>query len=65
MRAKAYDKELRENIVKLHLEKNRTISSLSEEFGIAVSTISRWVIVFRNKSVVNSRFNHNHQDGVK
>ena len=48
MRGKPYGADLREEIIKLHLERKRTIISLSEEFGISPSTISRWLIAQRN-----------------
>jgi len=62
MRVKSYDKDLRENVVKLHLEQNMTISRLSEEYGISASTISRWIIIYRNTSVGNGRIKHIYRD---
>ena len=50
MRGKTYSKDIREEIVKLHLEQKRTIIGLSKEYGISASTISRWIIVSRNRS---------------
>lgn len=44
------DKE-RIMIVKLHLDKGRTLKSLSEEFGVSQSTIGRWTVMFRNKAL--------------
>ena len=48
MSGKPYGKDVRNEIVKLHLEQKRTIASLSEEYGISSSTISRWIIAQRN-----------------
>lgn len=48
MSGKTYGEDVREEIIKLHLEKKQTITSLSEEYGISQSTISRWLIVQRN-----------------
>ena len=43
-----YDDQQKEKIIKLHLEQNHTIASLSKEYGISASTISRWLIYQRN-----------------
>ena len=48
MSARYYDKELREKILKLHFEEQRSIASLSKEFGMSSSTILRWVEMYRN-----------------
>ena len=48
MSGKPYGKDIREEIVKLHLEQKRTIASLSKEDGISKSTISRWLLVQKN-----------------
>lgn len=42
MSGKTYGKDVREEIIKLHLEKKQTIISLSEEYGISQGTIFRW-----------------------
>ena len=55
MSGKPYGKDIREEIVKLHLEQKRTIASLSKEYGISASTISRWIIIFRNEK---AKLNH-------
>ena len=54
MRIRSYDKELKETIIKLHLEQKKTIASLSEEYGISPSTISRWITVSKNRSYIAS-----------
>ena len=46
----AYEEVIRREIIQLHLEKKKTIKSLSDEYGVSPSTISRWIIAFRNKS---------------
>ena len=48
MSGKPYGKDVREEIIKHHLEQKRTIASLSKEYGISQSTISRWLTVQRN-----------------
>ena len=48
MQKKVFTEAERIKIVRLHLDENRTIKSLAEEFSVSVSTISRWVIRYRN-----------------
>jgi len=48
MKTRSYNKDLRETVIKLHLDQKRTIASLSKEFGISTSTVSRWIIAHRN-----------------
>ena len=50
MRAGPYTDSFKENIIRLHLNQKRTIQSLSKEYGVSTSTISRWVIYHKNKS---------------
>ena len=52
MRGKPYGKAVKEEIIKLNLDQKRTIISLSEEYGISSSTISRWLTVNRNRSYI-------------
>lgn len=51
MEIRNYTDEEKIEIVKLHLEHGRTINSLSDEYGVSVSTISRWIIKYRNNSL--------------
>lgn len=56
-----YKKEFKLKIVLLHLEEKRSTTSLSKEFGVTATTISKWVktyceehpLVQENKSDVN------------
>lgn len=48
MNNKTYTESQRKRIVALHLEKRRTMKSLAKEFGVSVSTISRWAIRYKN-----------------
>lgn len=48
MSVRPYGRAVKEEIIKLCLEKKRTIISLSEEYGISQSTISRWLTIQRN-----------------
>lgn len=62
MSGKTYGKKIRDEIIKLHLEKKRTIASLSKEYGISASTISRWLIVERNNCIRRKRIKENHNE---
>ena len=48
MRSGPYSEELKLEIIQLNLEEKRSIKSLSMEYGISTSTISRWLTVYRN-----------------
>ena len=50
MNGKPYTEEFRITIIRLHLDNKRTLTSLSEEYGVSVNTISRWIIIYRNKN---------------
>lgn len=39
---KEYEPELKERILRLHLEEGRTQSSLTKEYGLGQGTISYW-----------------------
>lgn len=43
MANKKYDKVFRQKIAKLHLEEDRTLSSLAKEYNIAKSTLTGWI----------------------
>lgn len=49
MRSGPYSEELKQEIIQLNLKENRSIKSLSLEYGISTSTISRWLTVYRNQ----------------
>ncbi len=38
-----YEEELKQKIVRLHLEEGRTIKSLSEEYNVSKESISIWM----------------------
>lgn len=50
MQRKVFTEAERIKIARLHLDEKRTMKSLAEEFEVSVSTISRWVIRYRNKT---------------
>ena len=51
---KVFSNEFRNMIVQLHLEHGKPIKSLAEEHGVSVSSISRWVIYYKNKGLLET-----------
>jgi len=51
---KAFSAEFRNMIVELHLVYGKPIKGLAMEYGVSVSTISRWVIYYRNKGLLET-----------
>lgn len=49
MANKSYDDEFKRNLVRLHLEQGRTLSSLSKEYGPNSGTIRSWVDLHRKE----------------
>lgn len=47
------DKELKEEILRLRFEQGRTVKSLSEEYGIAYNTITKWCKKYRKEAEAN------------
>ena len=48
-----HDKELMNQLIKLHLERGRTYQSLQDEFGVSKSSISDAVRRFQKEAEVN------------
>ena len=46
---KSFSNEFRNMIVELHLNHGEPIKSLAKEYGVSDSSISRWIIYYRNK----------------
>ena len=44
-----YEPEFKKKIVRLHLEEGRTYKSITQEYGISKSAISRWVEEFKRE----------------
>ena len=51
---KAFSNEFRNKIVQLHLDQGKSIKWLAEEHGVSASTVSRWIIVYRNRAHINA-----------
>jgi len=49
MRSGPYSEELKLEIIQRNLKEKRSIKSLSLEYGMSTSTISRWLTVYRNR----------------
>ena len=44
-----YDDDLREMIVRLHLEEGRTLKSLSEEYHVSRASIQNWLKAYNEE----------------
>lgn len=51
MKPGPYSEELKQEIIQRNLKEKRSIKSLSLEYGMSTSTISRWLTVYRNREV--------------
>ena len=43
-----YEPEVKRKLVRLHLEEGRSYKSLTQEYGVSKSAISKWVELFSN-----------------
>lgn len=48
-----YEKEVKEKIIRLHLEDGRTIKSLNEEYSLGKGIISYWMKQLRKECQIN------------
>ena len=55
-----YESEMKQKIVRLHLEEGRTIRSLSEEYSISKASISNWVRAYREECQINQETKHDY-----
>ena len=55
-----YESEMKQKIVRLHLEEGRTIRSLSEEYCISKASISNWVRAYREECQINQETKHDY-----
>jgi len=49
-----YTEEIKEQIIKLHLEGGRTVKSLSEEYHISKASIQNWLKTYREECQENA-----------
>ena len=50
---KQFNKELKKEIVRLHIEDGRTLNSLADEYKISKATVSNWIKQYRNECQSN------------
>ena len=50
-----YEEEFKRKIVRLHLEEGRTIKSLTNEYGVSKSSVSKWCEEFRKECQIKSQ----------
>lgn len=46
-------KEAKKKVVKLHIQDDRTISSLAAEYGVCHATVSNWIRAYREECQTN------------
>ncbi len=44
-----YTPEFKKKIVRLHMEEGRTYKSITQEYGVSKSAVSKWVVEFSNE----------------
>ena len=57
MSRKHYEENFKKQIVNIYNQGNHTYRSLSEEYGIAISTMRQWVIRYNNTQSFNAEDN--------
>ena len=57
MSKKRYEENFKKQIVKIYNQGNHTYRELSEQYGIAPSTIRQWVIRYNNTKSFNAEDN--------
>ena len=50
---KQFNKELKKEIVRLHIEDGRTLNSLADEYKISKASVSNWIKQYRNECQSN------------
>ena len=50
-----YEPEFKKRIVRLHLEEGRTMKSITVEFGVSKTSISKWCTEFSNECQIKSQ----------
>ncbi len=57
---KIFEPEFKKNIVRLHIEEGRTLSSLADEYGVSKASISIWVRNYREECQTNQETKTEH-----
>lgn len=50
---KRYEEELKQRIIRLHLEEGRTLNSLAKEYDVSTASISIWIRDYRAGCLTN------------
>lgn len=53
MKKKTYNQTFKNNIIRLHLEEGRTISSLNKEYQLGSGTLNCWLKAYRKECIEN------------
>jgi transposase len=62
MSRKNYDENFKKQIANIYNQGNHTYRSLSEEYGIAISTIRQWVIRYNNTQSFDAESNRTDEE---
>ena len=62
MSRKHYDENFKKQIVNIYNQGNHTYRSLSEEYGVAMSTMRQWVIRYNNSKSFNANDNRTEEE---
>ena len=62
MSKKRYEENFKKQIVKIYNQGNHTYRELSEQYGIAPSTIRQWVIRYNNTKSFNAEDNRTEEE---
>jgi transposase len=57
---KNFEPEFKKNIVRLHLEEGRTLSSIADEYGVSKASVSIWVRNYREECQTNQETKTEH-----
>ena len=64
MSKKSYKENFKKQIVKIYNQGNHTYRELSEQYGIAPSTIRQWVIRYNNTKSFNAEDNRTEENEI-
>lgn len=60
-----YEENFKNQIVNIYNQGNHTYRSLSEEYGIAISTMRQWVIRYNNTQSFNAEDNGTEKENYR
>ena len=62
MAKKHYEENFKKQIVKIYNQGNHSYKELTEQYGIAASTMRQWVIRYNNTRSFNAEDNKTHEE---